>query len=146
MFGYGPWGWGWGPREPQRMHVTVQNIQPPQPPVIINQYYKAPEAEPVIKNYGDGDLPEPQGMRAYHAPVRAQSGATPGTEEEPAIYLIAFDDQTIFAATDYHVEDGTLHFTTTHGSENSAPVEKVDRKLSERLNRERNIPFQLPVR
>jgi hypothetical protein len=65
--------------------------------------------------------------------------------DEPTIYLLAFKDQAIYPATGFWVESETLHFVTTQGEHNRAPVSQVDRELSERLNRERNVDFQLTV-
>jgi len=147
-FYYGGWGYGYAPQPTQ---VTVQNIPPPQPPVIINQYYKTPEAKPVVRNYSQGQLPEPAGMRAYHAPVPSHpEPAGEGdvanadrSDDEPTIYLIVFKDQSIYPAVGYWIEDDTLHYITTQGSHNRASLDLVDREFSERLNRERNVKFEL---
>ena len=60
------------------------------------------------------------------------------------LYLIAFKDATIRAATSYRVEGSTLHYVTLEHEEKQAPLDSVDRDLSAQLNRERNVQFRLP--
>ncbi len=70
-----------------------------------------------------------------------------GQEIRPAgspLYLIAFTDHTIRAAISYRVDGNTLHYTTQEREEKEAPLNTVDRGLSMQLNRERQVPFQLP--
>jgi hypothetical protein len=71
----------------------------------------------------------------------------PGTARPggPAtIYLIAFKDHVIRAATGYSVEGMTLYYTTPQGTREHAPLDSVDAAFSEQLNRERNVEFPLP--
>lgn len=60
------------------------------------------------------------------------------------VYLIAFNDRSIRAATAYWVDGRTLHYVTLEHQETQVPLDSVDRSLSLQLNRERNVPFQLP--
>ena len=60
------------------------------------------------------------------------------------LYLIAFKDHTIRAATSYRVDGTTLHYTTPENENKEASLDTVDRGLSMQLNRERNLSFQLP--
>jgi hypothetical protein len=62
----------------------------------------------------------------------------------PVLYLVAFHDGVIRAALTYWVEDRALHYIDSDHKEKQAPLSSVDRALSARLNRERNIAFQLP--
>lgn len=64
--------------------------------------------------------------------------------QAPVIYLIAFKDGSIRSASAYWAEENTLHYITTEHRRERAPLDSVDRDLSRRLNRERNIDFQLP--
>jgi hypothetical protein len=71
----------------------------------------------------------------------------PGTVRpgSPAtVYLIAFKDHVIRAATAYSVEGTTLYYTTPQGTREQAPLDSVDAAFSEQLNRERNVEFRLP--
>jgi len=70
-----------------------------------------------------------------------------GQEVRPAgspLFLIAFTDHTIRTAISYRVDGNTLHYTTPEREEKEAPLNTVDRALSTQLNRERQVPFQLP--
>lgn len=70
-----------------------------------------------------------------------------GQEVRPSgspLYLIAFTDHTIRAAISYRVDGSTLHYTTAEREDKEAPLNTVDRALSMQLNRERQVPFQLP--
>lgn len=70
-----------------------------------------------------------------------------GLEIRPAgspQYLIAFTDHTIRLATSYRVDGETLRYLTPEKEDKEAPMSTVDRVLSEQLNRERRVPFQLP--
>jgi len=69
-----------------------------------------------------------------------------GLEIQPAspLYLIAFNDHIIRAASSYRVEGQTLHYVTPEREDKEAPLNTVDRALTLQLNRERRVPFQLP--
>jgi hypothetical protein len=61
------------------------------------------------------------------------------------VYLIAFNDHIIRAAVSYFVDGRTLHYVTLEREERQVPLDTVDRALSLQLNRERQVPFQLPA-
>jgi hypothetical protein len=77
-------------------------------------------------------------------PVAQKPAATPAGA--PVVYLIAFKDQVIRAALAYSVEGNMLQYTTLQGKQEHAPLDSVDRELSEQLNRERNVEFRLPAK
>jgi hypothetical protein len=145
-------GYNYAPPQPQQVHVTVQNVAPPQPPVIINQYYQPPNAKPVLRDYTNGELPETpdRGMTHFQAPIPSHPVPTTvenadTVESQATIYLIAYKDQTTFPAVGFWVEEGTLHYLTTQGSHNKASLELIDEAFSRQLNQERGIEFQLEV-
>lgn len=116
-YGYNP------PASPSPSNVTVVYPPPPPPPVAITE-----TAHPVIHEY-----------------TRQEDyGTPPEHENRPILYLIAFRDSTIRAAMTYWVDDGTLHYLDIGHQEKRAPLSSVDRDLSEQLNRERRLPFNLP--
>lgn len=99
-------------------------------PVIINQ------------NLGSGPpaLPPAPMITEYTAPappIQVQSS-------EPPLYLLAFSDGVIRAVLAYWVDGATLHYVSMEHEQKQAPLSSVDRMLSERLNHERNVTFQLP--
>lgn len=64
--------------------------------------------------------------------------------DQPALYLIAFKDGSIHAAIAYWVDGDVLHYVTMEKAQKTVSIDEVDRGLSQRLNRERRIPFRLP--
>jgi hypothetical protein len=151
-------GYQYAPPTPQQVHVTVQNVPTPQPPVIINQYYTRPEVKPVVRDYTNEDLPETGGsMRHFQAPV--PSHPTPEemgveaenletsqpAEPEATVYLIAYKNASIYPAVGYWVEDGALHYITTQGAHNQASIDLIDLEFSERLNTERGLEFEIEI-
>jgi hypothetical protein len=85
-------------------------------------------------------------MREYDSYGQEIERGSSGRSELPPIYLIAFQDRTIQAAEAYWVENGILHYITLQHEQKQIPVTSVDRELSERLNRERRVTFNLSAR
>ena len=138
-YSYGP------PAQPVINLVTP----PPQPAVIINQYYTPESAKPVMRDYTDTPLPEsqPSRMQSYQAPVPSHPDPKAAPKEDKAtIYLIAFKSGNIHSAYGCWIEGDTLHYISTQGSHNRASLDLVDRAFSEQLNRERGIEFKLDVK
>ena len=104
------------------------------PPVIFNSDnyygYSYPSAEP--------PAPPPAVVREYVQPPRE-----PQKYEQP-LYLVAFKDGVIRAVLAYWVEGATLHYVTMDHEQKQVSLSSVDRELSNRLNRERNVEFRLP--
>ena len=96
-------------------------IYPPAQPQVVT---------PMIREYDQ-----------FGQEIRPGGGAAATTSP---IYLIAFTDHTIVAAASYYVEGKTLHYVTLQYEQRTAPLETVDRNLSQALNRERQVPFALP--
>ncbi|MBI3472384.1 MAG: hypothetical protein HY013_13605 [Candidatus Solibacter usitatus] len=134
---YGYSGYGYAPMYEPAPSVAYP---PPQaaPQVIINQNFTPEVARPIVREY----VTDPSdGIRIYES--RPRETREPATEEKRA-YLIAFKDHTIYAAFTYWQEGDTLHYVTTHGTHNQVSLSLVDRDLTDRLNRERNVEFRLP--
>jgi hypothetical protein len=113
---------------PVQPNVTVVNQPQAAPPVIINNYYSSAPPSP------DATQPMPQSAADSAAPVT-----------EPAHYLIAFQDHTIYAATAYWVDGDTLHYFTSGNVHNQVSLALVDRPLTERLNKEAGVDLKLPA-
>jgi hypothetical protein len=143
----------------QDMHAgqtIVQQVQP-SPSVIINQYYSPEVVRPRMQEYTE--LPEPakpeaekeEGpVRVYPPPARTAAppqAAAPRPaareDERPTITLLAFDDSSVIAALGYWTQGETLHYVTSSFGKKTAPLGSLDRRLSEQLNRERNVEFKL---
>jgi hypothetical protein len=129
----------------------MSTYYPSGPQVVINQNF-TPEAsaQPIIREYapdGNGGIrvygPQAPGYPQYVGGVAPEPQAE-APPENPT-YLIAFKDHTIYAAVAYWVEGQTLHYVTNQNTHNQVSLDLVDRELSDRLNRERDVDFRLPA-
>ena len=127
------------PYEPPMMAYPPQ--QQSAPVVIINQNFAPETARPVVREY----VPDADGGIRVYGPSNRASSPEPPAQENPT-YLIAFKDHTIYAALAYWVEGETLHYVTSQNTHNQVSLDLIDRDLSDRLNRERNVDFRLPPR
>lgn len=125
MYGYG-YGYGYA----QAPNVTVIPIPASQP------------AGPSVVIYGE--RPRQAEVRESVEPVAPKLTTVEPGPTGPTLYLIALKDQTIWAAETYWVEAGTLHFVTRQHERKQAPMTRLDRDLTEQLNRERRVEFRLP--
>jgi hypothetical protein len=93
----------------------------PAPPVILQQ-----TPSPAVREYP----PAPQALQAQ--------------KYEDPLYLLAMRDGTIRAVLAYWADGSSVHYVTLDHEQKQAPLTSIDRALSERLNRERNVTFRLP--
>ncbi len=100
---------------------------PAQPNVIVVYPQPAPETE------GPQTIAEPE-RETSAAPARRNS----------IFFLIPLKDRSVRSGVAYWVEGETLHFITMDGKHDEVPLDQVDRKLAEELNRGREIEFRLP--
>ena len=100
-------------------------------PVIISQ------------NYYSGYPAEPQPVPRVEEYRPAPQSTTEERKDESSLYLIAFKDHIIRAVLAYWADGATLHYVTMDHEQKQTTVASVDRDLSERLNRERNVAFRL---
>jgi hypothetical protein len=116
--------------QPQAQQPNVTIVMPPQqPPVVINQFDSVPH--PQMSVYQPETAPAP----AAHADDSAP---------EPARYLLAFKDHTIYSAVAYWVDGDTLHYFTSGNTHNQVSVSLIDRPLTERLNKDAGVDVKLP--
>ena len=110
------------------------------PQVVINQNFAPDVARPIVRDY----VPDANGgIRVYGPPSQVRPPEPTVAEESPT-FLIAFKDHTIYAAIAYWVEGDTLHYVTNQRTHHQVSLALVDRELSDRLNRERQVDFRLP--
>ncbi len=135
---------------PQDEYAAQQPIvvQTAPPVVYINRDYQPEHISPQFRDYSNAPLPDavPQQsapLRVYDAPVYIDPSRD-RENDEPAIYLIAFKDQTVIPALAYWVEGDTLRYVTRQHAVNAASLELIDRQFSMKLNRERRVEFKLP--
>jgi len=101
------------------------------PAVIVNQEFQTQPAPPPMVQEFTQSPPPP-------APVAVQR------KYDTPLYIIAFNDGMIRAVLAYWVDGAALHYVTMEHAQKQAALASVDRALSERLNGERNVTFQLP--
>ena len=145
--GYG-YGYDQPPAPPQQ-----QQAAPQAPPVIINQYFSPEVVRPVMREYND--LPEPPhaekdenpNVKVYPpaARVTPPQQAPRGPVEDPKanVTLIALKDSTVVAAIGYWAENSDLVYITKTYTRKTLPLDRIDKDLTEQLNRERGVEFLL---
>ncbi len=137
-FGYSSWyPYGYPYSYPYGYSYYGYNAYPyteSYPPV---SYYQQPA---VVVNQGFGYQSDEQPQeRSYSRRPNDE------TDYRPTLYLIAMKDHNIRPALTYWVERGTLHYVTMEREMREIPLGSIDRELSERLNRERDMTFRLPA-
>jgi hypothetical protein len=116
------------------------------PTVVINQNFQTDTIRPQFRDYSNVPLPEPGVTMAPPAPPDAAvAPSAPLADDQPTIFLIALQDQTVLTAIAYWVQGDTLNYITLKGAQNRVSLALVDRDLSKQLNDERHIPFRLPA-
>jgi hypothetical protein len=107
-------------------------LQQSAPPVIINQYGSVPGQVPVPEPMVDTPT-----VQTHQAPVSSE----PDETDRP-MWFIALKDGWVYTASEYWVENGTLHYLTKGGKHNQVSLELVDRQTAAKLNKDRD--FRLP--
>ena len=133
-----------GAMPPQQQQPNVLVIYPQQQqatPVIITL---APDGQYTTSS-GQPNQPGFSPPGAYQPPVRPQVEEEPASTLEPAHYLIAFKDHTIYSAVAYWVDRDTLHYFTSGNVHNQVSLALVDRDLTLRLNKESGLDVKLPA-
>jgi hypothetical protein len=117
-------GYSYGASYESAPNVTVVYAPPAEPvyPTVITL-----TAHPVMHEYRQA---EDYGLPSEHT-------------GQPVLYLIAFNDHVIRAATTYWVENDKLRYLDTDHKQKEALLSSVDRDFSAELNRERRVPFRL---
>ncbi len=130
--------------------ATPAQAAPQQPNVIIVYPSQQGGAPVVMGPQGQGAQVAPapgaqQQPGVYQAPEEQQPAAEEqAPSNEPAHYLIALKDHTIYSAIAYWVEGDTLHYFTSGNTHNQVSLSLVDKPLTERLNKEMGISLKLP--
>jgi hypothetical protein len=136
---YGYAGYGYQQQNP---NVTVVVPQQPAPSVIINHNYTPETAKPVMREYSESTPPE-SGIKVYEGPKPAAETPRKVEIDKPTIYLVAFKDGNIRQAIGYWIEGADFSYVTPQSKINRVPLDTLDRELSEQLNSERNLEFDL---
>jgi hypothetical protein len=121
---------------PDTSYYSQPAYQPTQDANVI--YAPAQPAAPMYANPG---APASRGYDQYGQQLQSSGGAYASGSP---IYLIALKNHNIIAASSYSVNGGTLQYVTLDHAEKQVTLDELDRDLTQRLNRERHVPFQLP--
>lgn len=132
------WDLGWDfddfgeeyPESPQYPAYSYPTYSSPSPSVLI------------ISNQAPPPPPRPVIVEAPPASTSAET--TQAQKYEEPLYLLAMNDGIIRAVLAYWVDGKTVHYVNMDHQEKQVPLSSLDRSLSERLNRERNVTFSLP--
>jgi hypothetical protein len=114
------------------------------PPVVINQNLASPPDDSRFANHYPA-----VGREFGQNPADSCASAVQGTSNtvanngKPTIYLIAFKDQRIVKALGYWIEGTVLHYVSVEYALNQASITLIDPDLSQRLNYERGIKFEI---
>jgi hypothetical protein len=110
--------------------------------------YPAPtysEPSPGLMIISNQTPPQPVVVQGPPAPSVWNAGpTTQASKYEEPLYLLAMKDGTIRAVLAYWVDGATVHYVTMDHEQKQTTLASLDRGLSVRLNRERNVTFQLP--
>jgi hypothetical protein len=112
-----------------------------------NGYSSGGPSVMIVSNspYGYAAAPPPDYAPPPPEPVvRQYSSAAQEQKYETPLFLLAFKDGSIKAVLAYWVDGTTLHYVSMDHEQRQAALASVDRDLSERFNRERNVTFRLP--
>ena len=115
------------------------------PTVVINQNFQPNTVRPQFRDYSNVQLPEPGVTVAPPPAADASKGSAALADDQPTIFLIAMQDQSVLATIAYWVQGDTLNYITPKGDPGHVSLALVDRSFSKQLNAERNVPFKLPA-
>jgi hypothetical protein len=118
------------------------------PPVIINQYFGAPDSGQGVVPVDQNGNPIYPSSSPQPPPAAGVSSPQPGYPLGPAqnYYLIAYKDHSVYAVLAYWLEGNTLNYVTTQNTHNQASLNLIDLDLTKTLNQARSVPFSLPAK
>jgi len=133
--------------------IVVENHGVPLATIEFNvkngSFTQTPEYEGLAHMYehmffkADQKFPEPNQFWDRASEIGAIFNGTT-REENVNYYLIAFKDHSIYSAFAYWVEADTLHYVTPQRVHNQVSINLVDRDLTDKLNRDRQLQVKLP--
>ncbi len=94
------------------------------------------EEAPSEGYYGETYQPSAESQPGGQPPAASQQASRPPT-------LLQLKNGLMYGLTDYWLEDARLHYITSYGGENSAPLEEIDFDKTVQLNWERGVEFVL---
>lgn len=115
--------------------VVVPQVIPVQVPVpVVVEEIRPPVSEAVAAAGLPADWPR----------LRIAASSYPLERPRlPQLTLLVLKDHTIFAVTDYWLEDTRIFYVTSTGKQDSVAVRALDWEMTTRLNAERSVTFVL---
>jgi len=117
------------------------------PPVVIDQNFASPlnDLQVANQNPAGREFGQPGSQNSASSSASSAQGASNRVDNDgkPTIYLIAFKDHRIVQAFGYWLEGTMLHYVSVGYALNHASIGLIDPDLSQRLNGERGIDFNL---
>ena len=83
--------------------------------------------------------------RSARAVARLRPGATDGAEKEAEQYVFVRRDGTVFFASAYAWQNGTLRYITSEGLRHTVTADKLDLDATQQFNEQRGLNFRSPV-
>lgn len=123
------------------VYVPQQDLYPPGEtagrPATQNTYATPSYSQPQQSTADNGET-----LTTYQAPASNAYAEVPedaAPVKKANYYLIAYKDHHVYTAVTYWVESTTLHYLTTDGEHNQAPVSEIDQEMTKRLNDGRDL-------
>lgn len=116
--------------------------------VIVIQQPPMQAVPIIVQNFGVEANPNPVVVAAGLPPDWERIRIAPSSfprEHQPLrqLTLLVLKDETIYAVTDYWLEDGRIFYVTSTGKQGSFPVRELDWEMTTSLNAERGFDFVL---
>jgi hypothetical protein len=89
--------------------------------------------------------PPPEQVVIVHERPFTEDVYLPTQGPRQTAYLIAFKNSEVSQAQQYWVSGNTLYYVTPDHRQRTAPLDSVDRALSQMLNSEQDVAFYLPA-
>jgi hypothetical protein len=109
------------------------------PPDTPGTYAQA-AALPVYSEQMDSQAPAYPPNTAQSAPPSDSNAPGPA---DVSYTLLAFKDHSIFAVTDYWVDNNRLNYVTNYGTTGTAALDQLDLSLTLKLNNDHGVTFEL---
>ena len=117
-------------------------------PIFPDDVEDAPATEAQAVDNGQSEPPQPA-LRPGDYDSRQNRPPVPSrdviAEDQPEPYVFVRRDGTLFFATAYAWEDGTLRYITAEGLRHTLAADKLDLNATQQFNEQRGLIFRLPA-
>jgi hypothetical protein len=117
-------------------------------PLYSDDADEAPATDAQVADYGQTEPSQPA-LRPGDYDVHLNRPPAPSrdviAEDQPEPYVFVRRDGTLFFATAYAWENGTLRYITAEGLRRSVTADKLDLNATQQFNEQRGLTFRLPA-